>query len=126
MKYILLDYVYEAGWPQLTPEQQKTGLAAYMAYMEAMKQAGVLKDSVGLSRTESATTLRMKDGKLQVLDGPYTDTKEQLGGFHLIEVENLDEAIKWASRAPTVHYGAMEIRPVNELSLAEISERIDA
>src|SRR5882672_7285213 len=96
MKYILMDYVNEAGWPQLTKAEQEHWLGAYKAYMEAMTKAGVLKDSKGLRPTSSATTVRVTDGKTQVLDGPYTDSREQLGGFHVIEVADLDAAISWA------------------------------
>lgn len=114
MKYVLLDYVGEAGWPQLTRDEQKHWLTAYKAYMEVMTKAGVLKNSVGLQPTSTATTMRVRDDKPNVLDGPYTDSKEQLGGFHLIEVENLDEALAWAARSPTALHGVVEVRPIFE------------
>jgi hypothetical protein len=114
MKYMLLDYVGEAGWPQLTRDEQIYWLGAYKAYMEAMSKAGVLKDSRGLQPTSSATTVRIRSDKTQVLDGPYADSKEQLGGFHIIEVADLDAAIAWAARSPTAVYGIVEVRPVVE------------
>jgi hypothetical protein len=114
MKYVLLDYVVEAGWHQLTRDEQRHWLGAYKAYMEAMTKAGVLKNSVGLQPTATATTVRSADEKPKVLDGPYTDSKEQLGGFHVIEVENLDEALAWASRSPTARHGVVEVRPIFE------------
>ncbi|MGA9475702.1 MAG: YciI family protein [Terriglobales bacterium] len=117
MKYMLLDYVGEAGWPQLTKEEQEHWLGAYRAYMEAMSKAGVLKDSRGLHPTSAATTVRVADGKPQVLDGPYADSKEQLGGFHIIEVPDLDAAITWATRSPTTLHGVVEVRPVREGNL---------
>jgi hypothetical protein len=117
MKYMLLDYVGEAGWPQLTKEEQEHWLGAYRAYMEAMSKAGVLKDSRGLHPTSAATTVRVADGKPQVLDGPYADSKEQLGGFHIIEVPDLDAAITWAARSPTALHGVVEVRPVREGNL---------
>ncbi|MFZ0885531.1 MAG: YciI family protein [Candidatus Acidiferrales bacterium] len=117
MKYMLLDYVGEAGWPQLTKEEQEHWLGAYRAYMEAMSKAGVLKDSKGLHPTSAATTVRVADGKPQVLDGPYADSKEQLGGFHIIEVPDLDAAITWATRSPTALHGVVEVRPVREGNL---------
>ena len=117
MKYILLDYVNEAGWPTLTRAQQEHWLGAYRAYMEAMTKAGVLRSSSGLRRTESATTVRTVDGKTQVLDGPCTDSKEQLGGFHIIEVADLDAAISWAARSPTAIHGVVEVRPLWEGTL---------
>jgi hypothetical protein len=85
--------------------------------MEAMTQAGVLKSSNGLHSTSAATTVRVTDGKPQVLDGPYADTKEQLGGFHIIEAPNLDAAISWAARSPTAIHGVVEVRPVREGTL---------
>jgi hypothetical protein len=117
MKYMLMDYVNEAGWPQLTRAEQEHWLGAYKAYMEAMTKAGVLKSSNGLKPTVSATTVRIANGKTQVLDGPYAETKEQLGGFHIIEVADLDAAISWAARSPTALHGVVEVRPVMEGTL---------
>lgn len=117
MQYILLDYVVEAGWPQLTRGEQERWLGAYQAYMEAMTQAGVLRSSNGLHPSSAATTVRVADGKAQVLDGPYADSKEQLGGFHIIEVADLDAAIAWAARSPTALHGIVEVRPVREGTL---------
>jgi hypothetical protein len=82
--------------------------------MEAMSKAGVLKDSRGLQPTFAATTVRVRSDKTQVLDGPYADSKEQLGGFHIIEVADLDAAIAWAARSPTALHGVVEVRPVVE------------
>lgn len=117
MKYILMDYVQEAGWPQLTRNEQEHWLGAYRAYMEAMSNAGVLKSSSGLHPTSTATTVRVVQDKPQVLDGPYADSKEQLGGFHIIEVADLDAAIAWAARSPTALHGVVEVRPVMEGTL---------
>jgi hypothetical protein len=117
MKYILLDYVREAGWHQLTRAEQEHWLGAYRAYMEAMTKAGILKSSTGLQPTSAATTVRTTHGKTQVLDGPYADSKEQLGGFHVIEVPDLDAAISWAARSPTAIHGVVEVRPVREGTL---------
>jgi hypothetical protein len=117
MQYILMDYVQESGWNELTRDEQQHWLGAYRAYMEAMTQAGVLQTSKGLHPTSAATTVRVANGKPQVLDGPYADTKEQLGGFHLIEVPDLDAAISWAARSPTAIYGVVEVRPVREGTL---------
>lgn len=114
MQYILMDYVGEQGWPQLTRAEQEQWLGAYKAYMEAMTKAGVLQVSKGLQPTSSATTVRVANGKPQVLDGPYADSKEQLGGFHIIEVPDLDAAIAWAARSPTALHGVVEVRPLWE------------
>ena len=117
MQYLLMDYVNEGGWPTLTKAEQEHWLGAYRAYMEAMTEAGVLKSSNGLHPTSAATTVRVSDGKTQVLDGPYADSKEQLGGFHLIEVPDLDAAISWAARSPTALHGVVEVRPVRDGTL---------
>jgi hypothetical protein len=117
MQYILMDYVNEAGWPTMTRADQEHWLGAYKAYMEAMTEAGVLRSSSGLKPTSSATTVRVENGKTQVLDGPYADTKEQLGGFHIIEAPDLDAAISWAARSPTALHGVVEVRPLWEGTL---------
>ena len=117
MKYILMDYVNEAGWPKLTKDEKEHWLGAYIAYVEAMSKAGVLRSSTGLQPTSAATTVRVANGKTQVLDGPYADSKEQLGGFHIIDVADLDAAITWAARSPTALHGVVEVRPVREGTL---------
>ena len=117
MQYILMDYVNEDGWPMLSPAEQEHWLGAYKAYMKAMEESGALISSRGLKPSSEATTVRIKDGKTQVLDGPYADSKEQLGGFHIIDVADLDAAISWAARSPTALHGVVEVRPVMEGTL---------
>ncbi len=112
MQYILLLHGNEAGFAQMTPEQQQQGMAAYMAYSEALNKAGVMKGSNRLRPVATATTVRIVDGKTQVLDGPYADTKEQLGGYFLIDVPDLDAALSWAARCPGAGHGAVEVRPI--------------
>ena len=87
-------------------------MAAYGAYTEALKKAGVWVGSNRLQPIATATTVRVANGKSQVLDGPYTDTKEQLGGFYLINVPDLDAALSWAARCPGASHGTIEVRPV--------------
>jgi hypothetical protein len=125
MQYLLMDYVQEEGWTQLTKEEQEHWLGAYRDYMEAMMQTGVLKGGNGLHSTSAATTVRMVNGKTQVLDGPYADTKEQLGGFHIIEVADLDAAIAWAARSPTALHGVVEVRPIRNPSIANLMSESD-
>ena len=125
MKFILMDYVQEAGWPKLTSAEKDHWLGAYIAYMEAMAKAGVLRNSTGLHPTSSATTVRVANGKTQVLDGPYADSKEQLGGFHIIEVADLDAALSWAARCPTALHGVVEVRPVRDQKLEEMRAEIN-
>ena len=112
MQYILLLHANEAGFAQMTPEQQQQGLAAYMAYSEALTKAGVIKGSNRLRPVATATTVRIVDGKTQVLDGPYADTKEQLAGYFLIDVPDLDAALSWAARCPGASHGTVEVRPI--------------
>ena len=126
MQYILMDYVKDAGWRELTNDEQEHWLGAYVAYVEAMSAAGILKSGNGLQPASTATTVRVANGKTQVLDGPYADTKEQLGGFHIIEVADLDAAISWAARCPTALHGVVEVRPVSEKKLTELIEEIRA
>jgi hypothetical protein len=119
MKYILMDYVGEAGWPKLTKAEQEHWLGAYIAYTDAMAKSGVLKSSTGLRPTSTASTVRVVNGKTQVLDGPYADSKEQLGGFHIIDVPDLDAALSWAARCPTALHGVVEVRPIMDGTLRD-------
>ena len=112
MEYLLILYVNEAGWPKLTKAEQEQGTAAYVAYADALKNAGVFKGTNRLQSSSVATTVRLADGKTQVLDGPYADSKEQLGGYFIIDAPDLDTAISWAARCPTVGHGVVELRPV--------------
>jgi hypothetical protein len=112
MQYLLTLYSDESGWDNMTPEQQKQGVAAYAAYSEALKSAGVLVGSNRLRPSSTATTLRATNGKTQVLDGPFVDSKEKLGGYFLIEVPNLDAALSWAGRCPGVQHGVVEVRAI--------------
>jgi hypothetical protein len=118
MQYLLMLYAEEAGWSKLTKAQQEQGVAAYAAYTEALKKAGVWKGSNRLQPISAATTVRVANGKSQVLDGPYIESKEQLGGYYLIDVPDLDSAISWASRCPGASHGTIEVRPVWALPTA--------
>jgi len=112
MQYLLMLYVNETGWPKLSKGEQEQGMAAYTAYTEALTKAGALKGTNRLQPSSSATTVRIASGKTQVLDGPYADSKEQLGGYYLIDVPDLDAALSWAARCPTVGHGVVEVRPL--------------
>jgi hypothetical protein len=112
MQYLLLAYVDETAWPRMTKTEQEQGIAAYQAYAEALTKAGVFKGSNRLQPTQAATTVRIANGKPQVLDGPYADTKEQMGGYFMIDVADLDAAISWAARCPAAGHGVVEVRPV--------------
>ena len=116
MQYLLLLHANESGWTDLTHAQQGERLAAYRGYMEALKKSGALLGSNRLKEGSTATTVRTTNGKTQVLDGPYADSKEQLGGYILIDVADLDTAISWAARCPGSHHGTVEVRPVWQMA----------
>lgn len=112
MQYMLMIYGNEAGFQSLTPQQIGETVAAYGAYTEALRQAGILLASDRLRPTPTATTVRVDGGKTQVLNGPYAETKEQLGGFYILDVPDLDAALSWAARCPGASHGAIEVRPI--------------
>jgi hypothetical protein len=112
MQYLLTLYADESGWNKMTPEQQQQGVGAYAAYGKALQEAGVLKGSNRLRPSSTATTLRTTNGKTQILDGPFADSKEQLGGYYLIDVPDLDAALSWAGRCPGVGHGTVEVRAI--------------
>jgi hypothetical protein len=112
MQYLLLLHANENGWDKMTPAEQQQGMAAYMAYGEALRKAGAYVGSNRLQPVSAATTVKIVNGKQQVLDGPYADSKEQLGGYYLIEAADLDGAIAWAARCPGASHGTIEVRPI--------------
>lgn len=112
MQYLLTLYSDESTWDKMTPEQQQQGGAAYMAYTQALNAAGVFRGSNRLRPSTTATTLRTSNGKTQVLDGPFIDSKEALGGYYLIEVPDLDAALSWAAKCPGVGHGVVEVRAI--------------
>jgi hypothetical protein len=85
-----------------------------MAYTKALMESGMMLGGNALQPSLTATTVRVRDGKTQVLDGPFADTKEQLGGYYLIDAPDLDTALEWAARCPGASFGAMEVRPIME------------
>lgn len=115
MQYLLLIYSDEKAMQTATQEETGSILAAYGAYMKAMADAGVSKGGMRLRPTSTATTVRTQNGKTQVLNGPYAEIKEQLGGYFLIDAPDVDAAISWAARCPGAQYGAIEVRPVWEM-----------
>lgn len=112
MKYLLLIYANEANMEKAMKESGDGVSPAYAAYSEAMKKAGIIVGGERLQPTASASTVRIDNGKTQVLDGPYAEAKEQLGGYYMIDVPDLDAALSWAARCPGAQHGAIEVRPV--------------
>jgi hypothetical protein len=115
MKYLLLMYADETDMPQ-TPEQQQAAAPYWYALGKELEAAGVLLSNNGLSSVSDATTVRIRDGKTLTTDGPFAETHEQLGGYFLIDCQDLDEAIRWAEKIPTALYGSVEVRPLNQWS----------
>jgi hypothetical protein len=112
MKYMLLIYGNEAGMQAVKQADIDQMMAAYGAYTEALKKAGVLVGGDRLKPSTTATTIRTPNGKMQVLDGPYAEAKEQLGGYYIIETPDLDSALSWAKRCPAAATnGGVELRP---------------
>ena len=112
MQYMLMIHSDDSGFLALKPAEQQRAMGAYMAFTEALRKAGALVGSNRLQPSSDATIVRVANGKSQVLNGPFTDTKEQLGGYYLIEASDLDAAIAWAARCPGASHGAVEVRPV--------------
>ncbi len=112
MKYLCTIYGDESQWGEVTPEQSAEVMAAYGAFGEAAEKAGVMLGGEGLEPTSAATTVRVRDGERLLSDGPFAETKEQLGGYYLLECGSLDEAIEWAAKIPGAASGSVEVRPV--------------
>jgi hypothetical protein len=110
MKYLCTIYGEESQWSNATPEQMAEVMAAYNAFGE--EAAGVILGGEGLELTSAATTVRVRDGERVLSDGPFAETKEQLGGYYLLECSSLDEAIDWAAKIPGAATGSVEVRPV--------------
>jgi hypothetical protein len=112
MKYLLLMYADASIASKYSPEEMKSQGEAWYAYMAEAGAAGVLLSNGGLDPGSTATTVRIRDGKTMVVDGPFAETHEQVGGYSVLECENLDEAIRWAEKIPTAKYGSVEICPL--------------
>jgi hypothetical protein len=115
MKYLLMVYVDEAASKAAGKAEAEQLTGAYKSYVDAMTKAGIVLGTNRLQLSAAATTVRIIDGKTQVLDGPYAETKEQLGGYLLIDVPDLDAALSWAARCPGANHGTVEVRPIWEM-----------
>jgi hypothetical protein len=112
MKYLLLIYANEAAIEAASKADTERMHGAYGAYTEAMVKAGVIAGGERLRPSTSATTVRVANGKTSVLNGPYAETKEQLGGYYIVDVPDLDAALSWAARCPGASHGAIEVRAI--------------
>lgn len=116
MKYLCLIYDDEATMAGMPKGEADAFMGEYFAYTEGIRSSGHYVAGEALHPVQSATTLRIRNGKLSTTDGPFAETKEQLGGFYLIEARDLNEAIQVASRIPSVRTGSIEVRPVVDFS----------
>jgi hypothetical protein len=114
MKYILLIYHDEQSWSGLTPQEQTDIYSEYGKFTEDIKASGHYLGGSELHPASTATSVRVRDGKALTTDGPFAETKEQLGGYYLVEAKNLDDAISLAARIPSARTGTIEVRPLAE------------
>lgn len=119
MRYMLLVYTQETAMQQASPEELAKIFAGHMAVQQETQRRGILRAADPLKFTSTATTVRMHDGKPIVTDGPFAETKEQLGGYYILDCADLDEALEWAAKIPTGCGGAtgsVEVRPIHEFA----------
>src|SRR5438093_925452 len=114
MKYLCLVYQNEKAWQQMSQADMEKGMAEYNAFTEAIKKAGNYVGGEALQPTNTATSVRVRNGKVSTTDGPYVETKEQLGGYYLIKAKDLNDAVQVASRIPGAKHGTIEVRPIME------------
>lgn len=112
MRYMLLLYGDEGEWAGLSDEDQAAEMEKWNAYTAAIESEGIMRGGDALHPTAAATTVRLRGGDTQVTDGPFAETREQLGGYYLIECDGLDQALEAARRVPGVGVGSVEVRPV--------------
>jgi hypothetical protein len=117
MRYALLIYANEQDWASQTEEQSQAVNQEYMAFTKDIIDRGLMKGGEALQSTATATTVRVRDGETLTTDGPFAETKDQLGGFYLVDCKDLDEAIEVAARIPDVRRGSIEIRPVMDVDM---------
>jgi hypothetical protein len=116
MRYALLIYHNEAANAQMSEAEQQAMMGAYNSFTQEVQKSGMMRGGEALQPTATATTVRVRSGKSLTTDGPFAETKEQLGGFYLIECENLDDAIEIAAKIPDAKGGSIEVRPIWEFS----------
>lgn len=114
MRYLLLIHSDETRYPKMAEDEAARMMEAYGKFSAELQAAGAYVGADRLQPTGSATTVRVRDGEALVTDGPFAETKEQLGGYYMIDVADLDEAIGWAKKVPSAAWGSVEVRPVWE------------
>jgi hypothetical protein len=114
MQYLLLIYDEEAKWNAIPAAEQQKIHQRYGVFSQEVRTAGKLLGANQLQPSSTATTVRVRDGKRLVTDGPFAETKEQLGGYYLVEAKDLDDALSIAARIPSAEMGSIEVRPIVE------------
>ena len=117
MRYALLIYASEQDWAKQTEEESSAQFQEYMAFTKDIVDRGIQQAGEALQPTATATTVRVRDGETLTTDGPFAETKEQLGGFYIVDCKDLDEAIEVAARIPDARSGSIEIRPIMEIEM---------
>ena len=117
MRYALLIYNAEQDWTAQSEAESQAQFDEYMAFTKDIVDRGLHKGGEALQLTSTATTVRVRDGETVTTDGPFAETKEQLGGFYIVDCKDLDEAIELATRIPDVRKGSIEIRPIMEIEM---------
>ena len=112
MQYLLLIHDDEKLWASMSEEERNELFGEYKAFGDRLREAGDYVGANQLQPTSTATTVHVRDGETVITDGPYAETKEQLGGYYLIEVDSLDDALEWAARIPSSRISSIEVRPV--------------
>jgi hypothetical protein len=112
MQYMLLIYDDETQWGRMSEEDRGTVMREYFEYTAELRESGAFTNAGQLQPTTTSTTVRIQDGEQVVTDGPFAETKEQLGGFYVVEAETIDEAIEWAAKIPSARFGSIEVRPL--------------
>jgi hypothetical protein len=112
MQYLLLIYGNEKHWGTMSEAERKQVSDEYGAYTQSIAQSGHLRGGNELNQTSTAKTVRVRDGKQMLTDGPFAETKEQLGGYYLVEAKDVEEALALAARIPSARWGAIEVRPI--------------
>ena len=117
MRYALLIYASEQEWANQSEEESQAQFQEYMAFSKDIVDRGIYQSGEALQATATATTVRVRDGETLTTDGPFAETKEQLGGYYVVEAKDLDEAIEIAARIPDVRRGSIEVRPIMEIDM---------
>ena len=112
MRYLCLIYENEKAWQNMSQADTEKGMAEYYAFTENAKKSGNYVGGEALQPTNTAKSVQVRNGKLSTTDGPYVETKEQLGGYYVLECENIDEALAYAAKIPAAEHGSIEVRPV--------------